>query len=159
MRKLLVFLFLLIPNLAFAQAGPPPTGPAYSFPCNAYVASGFTTPANSMAVLGVQGKNIYLCGWHASTLPTTSINSQTTFQLFATTSTSTNTCLTTTPSIALTPLNGVTATAPSVDHGTVAYTGLPISGTLSASSLCLVVGAASAPFTSNLQIMIYYGQY
>lgn len=160
MRKFLAFVFLLGSiGGAYAQAGPPPTGPAYSFVCNASVASSFTTPANSAAVVGVQGKGIYICGWHATTLPQTNVNSQATFQLFATTSTSTNTCLTTTPSIALTPVNGVTSTAPSVDHGTVAGLFTPNTATISASTLCLVVGGASAPFTANLQILLYYGQY
>lgn len=164
MKKLLALAFLLGSiSVANAQAGPPPTGPAYSFPCNASVASSFITTANaSQVVAPVLGKNIYVCGWHASTL-TTITSAQTAFQLSFSGTTSNPGCNNTT-STYITPLNGVTPAAPSVDHGTVAaFSGpVPVGGlsslTASPASLCLSVQSAGGA-AANLQIIIYYGQY
>ena len=150
MKKLLLALCLW-PSLALAQG--PPTGPPYVFTCNANTASSFGTAALSTVVAGVAGKGIYICGWHASTSNTST--AATTFQLTFTNATTTNNCLTSTPSSALTPANAVTSTAPSVDHpGTGMLNAPQVATTVSPSSVCLTVGGVA-----SLQFMLYYGQY
>lgn len=152
MKRLLLALALFLAPVAALGQGPP-TGPPYVFTCNANTASSFTTAATSTLVAGVAGKGIYICGWHASTTNTST--AATTFQLTFTNATTTNTCLTSTPSSPLTPANGVTSTAPSVDHpGTGMLNAPQVSTSVSPSSICLTVGGVAA-----LQFMLYYGQY
>ncbi len=152
MRKLLLALCLW-PSLALAQG--PPTGPPFQFPCTTNIASSFGVAAVSSAIVGVQGKSIYICGWHASTT-NASTAAVTTFQLTYTSATTNNNCLTSTPSSNLTPVNAVTGTAPSVDHNTVASLFVPQQATsvVTPSSVCVTVGGAN-----SLQLLVYYGQY
>ncbi len=153
MKKLWLALWLLLaPSLALAQG--PPTGPPFQFPCITNIASSWNVAALSSAIVGVPGKGIYICGWHATTLSTSA--GATTFQFTYTTATSNANCLTSTPSTPLTPINGVTSTAPSVDHNPVAGLFVPIQPTtvVTPSSVCLTVGGVA-----NLQLLIYYGQY
>ncbi len=158
MKKLLLLALLLVPSLAFGQGTP--TGPPYVVLCNASIASNMIGGAVSTMIQGVSGKGIFICGWHASTL-NTATGSQSTFQLGYTNSTTNNTCSTTVASIALTPFNGVTATAPSVDHPGTGMLAVPLqaASTVSPSSLCINVGAASGQGIPNIQIILYYGQY
>jgi hypothetical protein len=153
MKKLLLALGLGLGlcHTTFAQG--PPTGPPYVFTCNQNIASNFTVVATSTAVAGVIGKGTYICGWHASTANTST--AATTFQLTYTNATTTNTCLSSTPSAAMTPFNAVTSTAPSVDHpGTGMLNAPQVTPTSSPSSVCLNVGG-----TASLQFILYYGQY
>jgi hypothetical protein len=152
MRKLWLLLWLFLASPALAQG--PPTGPPYVFTCNqssAYSWGG--TAATSQLQAGVAGKGIYICGWHGSTLSTSA--GATTFQLTFSNATTNSTCSTNVPSTVLTPLNGVTSTAPSVDHPGTGMLSVPqVASTSSPSSLCINVGGVS-----NLQFLLYFGQY
>ncbi len=157
MKKLLALL-LLWPSLAFGQGTP--TGPPYVVTCNSSIASSFVGGATSTMVQGVSGKGIYICGWHASTL-NAAANSQSIFQLAYTNSTTNNTCSTTVASVALTPFNGVTATAPSVDHPGTGMLVVPLqaASTVSPSSLCFNNINATGQGIANVQFLLYFGQY
>lgn len=153
MKKLFLALAFSLGLGSLALAQGPPTGPPYVFTCNQNTASSFTVAATSTAVAGVIGKGIYICGWHASTTNTST--AATTFQLTFTNATTTNTCLSSTPSVAMTPPNAVTSTAPSVDHpGTGMLNAPQVATTVSPSSVCLNVAGVAA-----LQFMLYFGQY
>ncbi len=152
MKKLcLAFWLLLVPSLAWGQGAP--TGPPYLLSCNATSAYNWTTAATSTLMPGVAGKGIWICGWHATTLSTSA--GATTFQLTFSNATTNSTCSTNVPSSVLTPLNGVTSTAPSIDHNQAAGVFVsPVAQTSSPSSLCINVGGVA-----NLQLLLYYGQY
>ncbi len=152
MKKLWLALWLLlVPSFAFGQGAP--TGPPYVITCNVSSAYSWTTAATSTLQPGVAGKGIYICGWHGSTLSTSA--GATTFQLTFSNATTNSTCSTNVPSTVLTPLNGVTSTAPSVDHPGTGMLAVPqVATTVSPSSLCVNVGGVA-----NLQFLLYFGQY
>ncbi len=157
MKKLALFL-LLLSSPAWGQGAP--TGPPYIISCNSSIASSFVGGATSTMVQGVSGKGIFICGWHASTL-NAAANSQSIFQLTYTNSTTNNTCSTTVASVALTPFNGVTATAPSIDHPGTGMLSVPLqpASTVSPSSLCFNNINATGQGIANVQFILYFGQY
>lgn len=148
MKRILLSLWLFIaPSLAWAQT---PTGPPYQAFCNLSAPFTWTVSATASTVIaGVAGKNIFICGWHATTVTS---NVQTSFQLFYASST-------TAVSTALTPAFSVNYTAPSADHIDYSMLGPPNQATSGVSPWNVYINVGGNGQGNNLQFLLYYGQY
>jgi hypothetical protein len=117
-------------------------GPTNQIICNKTVALTIASATTTSAIAGVAGQSIFICGWHVTTTQAATFP---TFQFEY--GTQGGPC--TTPT-AVTPAFGVTNTAPSADHVSIATIQTP-AGT----QFCVVSGAT----TTNLAIELYYSQF
>jgi hypothetical protein len=143
MRKLVTALTLFLSLACAVPALADNTvGPTNQVICNQAAALTISSATTTSVVAGVAGKSIFICGWHVTTTQTATFP---TFQFEY--GTQGGPC--TTPTV-VTPAFGVTNTAPSADHISIATIQAP-TGT----QFCVVSGAT----TTNLAIELYYSQF
>ncbi len=140
MKKLSAALLLWLALTGAAQAENT-VGPSAQILCNKSAFVSPTTATTTAIVSGIAGQSIFLCGWHV-----TSILSTTSTFLFEY-GTQGGPC--TTPT-AITPAFNVTSAAPSSDHISLATIQIP-----AGAQLCVVTGAG----TTGDAVIVYYSQF
>ncbi len=140
MRRLLLALGLALSLCAGAQAQPSIIGPPNAIQCNK--AAFATTAAGTVSVVaGVAGQTIHICGWHVTSI----LSTTSTFTLEY--GTQGGPC--TTPTAITAALN-VTSTAPSVDHMQFAVLDVP-----AGAQVCLLAGTGA----TGTAIVLWYAQF
>src|SRR5215469_6575022 len=133
MKKLLFALGLLA--LAFiprADAQGPIVGPGQPILCPFSAQANVTSATTTQLVAGNTSMRVYICGWHVTSILSTSTTFQFTYRTGAT-------CTTASTGNVTPPFN-VTSTAPSADHGTYASLQVPPTGAPTGANVCMVTG-------------------
>jgi hypothetical protein len=139
LKALLVLALALLGTPAWAENT---VGPTNQVICNKAAQLTISSATTTSVVAGVAGQSIYTCGWHVTTTQTSTFP---TFQFEY--GTQGGPC--TSPTV-VTPAFGVTNTAPSADHISIATIQIP-----SGNQVCVVSGTN----TTNLAIEFYYSQF
>lgn len=143
MRNIKLLLALLLSlGLACPAFADNTVGPTNQVICNKFVALTVSSATTTSVATGIAGQSIFICGWHVTTIQTATFP---TFQFEY--GTQGGPC--TSPTI-VTPAFGVTNTAPSADHISIATIQAP-----QGAQFCVVSGAT----TTNLAIEVYYSQF
>lgn len=142
MRRLLLALsFALWGLFPQAQAQAPIVGPGQFVICTGAAAVNPSTATTTSVIAGVAGKSIYICGWHVTSILSTTA----TFQFEY--GTQGGPC--TTPTTITPPFN-ITSAAPSADHIDYAIIQIP-----AGAQLCVVTGSG----TTGTAVLVYYNQF
>jgi len=142
MRRLLYALLFVLTSAVPASAQGTIVGPGNLVLCPLSVNTLFASATTVQMVAPSAGKSVFICGWHVTSILSTSSTFQIQFGTGATCGTNT---------VNVTPLFSVTSTAPSADHQSYAF------GPNSAVGAGLCVTTAGAP--TGTAVMIYSNQF
>jgi len=144
MRRLLYALLFVLTSAVPASAQGPIVGPGQPILCPFTAQANVTSATTTQLVAGNTSQRIFICGWHVTSILSTSATFQFTYGTGAT-------CATASTGNVTPPFN-VTSTAPSADHGTYASFQIPPTGAPTGANICIVTGTG----TTGTAVLLYY---